>query len=67
MEKFIKDFKKFGRCFLMLILVVGGIIAAATSMNYGVSSGGSTYVVAGILDLIIIGYAAYVFYMKHVV
>ena len=60
MGKPVHDLKSLGLGFLLLVLVAFSIIAAVASMKFG-----GIFVIAGILDLVVVGYAAYVFFKKY--
>lgn len=64
MKKILNNPKECALAFLMLIIVVAGIITSAGAFNWSKTEGW-LFVVAGVLNLCVTGFAVYTFYKLY--
>ena len=59
------NMKEVGLAFLMGLIVALGCIAAIGAINWGVAMEGILFIIAGVADLIISGFAGVLFYKRY--
>ena len=65
MEHTTHDLKRLGLGFLLLIVGILGIIAGFASAKYGALSDQPLYLLAGIVNFVVVAYGGYQFFNKH--